>query len=273
MPSGSVTIHGANLVNGGAPIVDFGGVASIGPMNYSSTVTATIPPSVSPGTVNVRVTTTAGTSAVSAADLFTYRGTAVGRTAITSGAHDFSAGTAGVFDVTTTGTPDVSSITDAGFAAARHRCCRPASRSSTPADRTPRSKGIHNRATAAPTRCASLPPTASRRGDPGLHVDGQRAGGRPRRLHRLRRRLPPPTATGWSAPTAASSASVSAQFHGSTGSLHLQRPVVGITPTADRGGYWLVASDGGIFAFGDAGFHGSIPGAGLAPPARACPTA
>jgi PKD repeat protein len=57
----------------------------------------------------------------------------------------------------------------------------------------------------------------------------------------------------------------SAGFHGSTGSLALQRPVVGITPTADRSGYWLVAADGGIFAFGDAGFHGSIPGLGLAP--------
>jgi hypothetical protein len=57
----------------------------------------------------------------------------------------------------------------------------------------------------------------------------------------------------------------SAQFHGSTGNLTLQRPVVGITPTSDRNGYWLVASDGGIFAFGDAGFHGSIPGIGLSP--------
>ena len=56
-----------------------------------------------------------------------------------------------------------------------------------------------------------------------------------------------------------------ARFYGSTGSLHLQRPIVGITPTSDRSGYWLVASDGGIFAFGDAGFHGSIPGAGLHP--------
>src|SRR6202035_3874955 len=35
----------------------------------------------------------------------------------------------------------------------------------------------------------------------------------------------------------------SAQFHGSTGSLHLQRPVTGIVPTTDRGGYWLDASD------------------------------
>jgi hypothetical protein len=57
----------------------------------------------------------------------------------------------------------------------------------------------------------------------------------------------------------------SAPFYGSTGSLRLQRPVVGIAPTADHGGYWLVASDGGMFTFGDAGFYGSIPGLGFAP--------
>jgi hypothetical protein len=57
----------------------------------------------------------------------------------------------------------------------------------------------------------------------------------------------------------------SAQFYGSTGSLKLNRPVVGIVPTTDRSGYWLDASDGGVFAFGDAGFYGSIPGLGLLP--------
>jgi hypothetical protein len=57
----------------------------------------------------------------------------------------------------------------------------------------------------------------------------------------------------------------SAQFYGSTGSLHLQRPVVGMTPTGDRNGYWLVASDGGIFSFGNAAYFGSIPGLGIAP--------
>ncbi len=41
--------------------------------------------------------------------------------------------------------------------------------------------------------------------------------------------------------------------------------MVGISPTANKAGYWLVASDGGIFAFGNAGYYGSIPGAGLAP--------
>ena len=62
-----------------------------------------------------------------------------------------------------------------------------------------------------------------------------------------------------------------AQFYGSTGSLHLQRPVVGIVPTADHGGYWLDASDGGVFSYGDTQFYGSIPGSGSIPPVRACP--
>jgi hypothetical protein len=48
-----------------------------------------------------------------------------------------------------------------------------------------------------------------------------------------------------------------AQFHGSTGNLHLNKPVVAMAATPDGGGYWLVASDGGVFAFGDAQFYGS----------------
>ena len=48
-----------------------------------------------------------------------------------------------------------------------------------------------------------------------------------------------------------------AGFHGSTGNLTLNQPIVGMAATPDGKGYWLVASDGGIFAFGDAGFHGS----------------
>ncbi len=37
----------------------------------------------------------------------------------------------------------------------------------------------------------------------------------------------------------------------------LNKPVVGIAGTPSGQGYWLVASDGGIFAYGDAGFYGS----------------
>jgi hypothetical protein len=44
------------------------------------------------------------------------------------------------------------------------------------------------------------------------------------------------------------------------GGHRLNRPIVGIAPTADGGGYWEVASDGGIFAFGDARFYGSMGG-------------
>ncbi len=52
------------------------------------------------------------------------------------------------------------------------------------------------------------------------------------------------------------------RFHGGPAS----EPVVGIAPTADGGGYWEVASDGGVFAFGDAVFHGSMGGQHLAQP-------
>jgi hypothetical protein len=62
-----------------------------------------------------------------------------------------------------------------------------------------------------------------------------------------------------------------AQFYGSTGSLHLQRPVVGIVPTANHGGYWLDASDGGVFSYGDTQFYGSIPGLGLHPAGSGLP--
>ena len=48
-----------------------------------------------------------------------------------------------------------------------------------------------------------------------------------------------------------------AQFYGSTGSMHLNKPVVAMAATPDGNGYWLVASDGGVFAYGDAQFYGS----------------
>jgi len=48
-----------------------------------------------------------------------------------------------------------------------------------------------------------------------------------------------------------------AQYFGSTGSIHLNKPIVGMDPTPDGLGYWLVASDGGIFSFGDAQYFGS----------------
>ena len=49
-------------------------------------------------------------------------------------------------------------------------------------------------------------------------------------------------------------------FYGSMGGQHLNKPIVGMAATPDGGGYWLVASDGGIFTFGDARFYGSTGG-------------
>ena len=43
-------------------------------------------------------------------------------------------------------------------------------------------------------------------------------------------------------------------------------PIVGMASSNDGRGYWLVASDGGIFAFGDAGFYGSTGGTHLNAP-------
>ena len=62
-----------------------------------------------------------------------------------------------------------------------------------------------------------------------------------------------------------------ATFYGSMGGTHLNAPIVGVAMTPAAGGppgtpgtnglgYWLVASDGGIFTFGDAGFFGSTGG-------------
>jgi subtilase family serine protease len=57
-----------------------------------------------------------------------------------------------------------------------------------------------------------------------------------------------------------------ASFWGSTGSMTLNKPVVGMAATPSTSGYWLVASDGGIFSYGDALFYGSMGGKPLNKP-------
>ena len=39
--------------------------------------------------------------------------------------------------------------------------------------------------------------------------------------------------------------------------------IVSVVPTPDGKGYWLIGSDGGVFAFGDATSQGSLPGLGV----------
>jgi hypothetical protein len=50
------------------------------------------------------------------------------------------------------------------------------------------------------------------------------------------------------------------------GPMALNQPLMGVASTPDGGGYWLVSGDGGIFTFGDAGFHGSVGGSALNSP-------
>jgi hypothetical protein len=47
---------------------------------------------------------------------------------------------------------------------------------------------------------------------------------------------------------------------------HLNSPIVSMAATPDGRGYWNVASDGGMFSFGDAAFHGSMGGLPLNKP-------
>jgi hypothetical protein len=56
----------------------------------------------------------------------------------------------------------------------------------------------------------------------------------------------------------------SAQTFGSLASLN--KPIVGMAPTLNGLGYWLVASDGGIFSYGNAAFKGSRGGQSLNKP-------
>ena len=222
IPSGSVTIHGNNFVDGAvAPIVDFGTVVSIGSMTYSSSqITTTIPPSINPGTVNITVTTPAGTSVISPADQYTYTGSGTSAApAITSGNQTtFSAGTPEVFNITTTGTPGVSSVTDSAFGG-----CSPSVLPSSiklnytggttaSIEGTPRagdggtftvclaaSNGVAPAATEVFTLTVNAPPLPPPPPPPPA----------PHHRRHLRRRhlLRPRTATGWSARTAGSSPS------------------------------------------------------------------
>ena len=49
-----------------------------------------------------------------------------------------------------------------------------------------------------------------------------------------------------------------AGFHGSLGDVELSEHIVAGTPTSTGRGYWLVGTGGGVFAFGDAKYQGSV---------------
>ena len=67
-------------------------------------------------------------------------------------------------------------------------------------------------------------------------------------------------------PIADVSAFGSAVSYGSTSTVDLHSPVVGMARTVTGLGYWEVAADGGVFSFGDAHFYGSTGGLHLNQP-------
>ena len=73
-------------------------------------------------------------------------------------------------------------------------------------------------------------------------------------------------ATGAGMPAGAMVVPTQVACYGSLRGHTLAQPIVGIAATPTTLGYWLVASDGGIFAFGDATFRGSLGGAPLSQP-------
>ena len=88
---------------------------------------------------------------------------------------------------------------------------------------------------------------------------GTSADQRRRPLH-----VPELRATGWSATTGGSSPSARRPSRARCPALNIHvTNVVGMVPTSTGKGYWMVGSDGGVFAFGDAGFVGSLPGLGV----------
>ncbi|HKN89141.1 MAG TPA: hypothetical protein VJ622_02570, partial [Acidimicrobiia bacterium] len=55
-------------------------------------------------------------------------------------------------------------------------------------------------------------------------------------------------------------------LYGSLGGTKLNARIVAMAATTTGEGYWLFASDGGVFAFGDAAFTGSAGGTKLNAP-------
>ncbi len=84
----------------------------------------------------------------------------------------------------------------------------------------------------------------------------------------------PPSGAGyWLTDAAGAVSAHNVPAYGSMAGTTLNAPINHIVSTPDGKGYWLVASDGGTFAFGDAGFYGSMGGRHLnAPVVNIAPT-
>ena len=266
----SVTITGSEFT--GATTVDFGTVpAATFTVQNDTTITATSPSPVSPGTVDVTVTTPDGTSATSFADEFTYGPPSVSAVSPSSGT--VSGGTR----VTVTG---AGFTRDATVSIGGTPATGVSVQSSTTLDAvTPlHAAGVVDVVVTTP---GGSSPSGS--GDQFTYLDPVVSGVSPSSGTARGGTLVVVTGSGFTGASAVDFASTPASFAvvsdteidaiapaGTPATVDVTVTVPGgrsATSSADRfswvapaPGYWEVASDGGIFAYGAAGFYGSMGG-------------
>jgi hypothetical protein len=274
----AVTITGTNLT--GATSVTFGGLAATGVVVNSATSISAMSPADSAGTVDVRVTTAGGTSAVSPpGDSFTYlaaptvsvvspsSGPAAGGTGVTITGTNFVPGATVSFGGTAatgvhvnSGT-SISATSPAGAGTVDVTVTTPGGTSATGA-------ADHFKFIPRPTVTNVSPNTGPAAGGTIVTITGTGF-----------LADPPTVSFGAAAATGVvvnSDTSITATSPAGAGVVNVTVTTPGGTSAigpADQftypalvSGYWSVASDGGIFAYGGAGFFGSTGGMHLNQP-------
>jgi IPT/TIG domain len=240
-----VEISGANF--DGATAVTFGSQpAATFEVDTSTSIAATTPPGIT-GTVDVTVTTAAGTSATTSMDKFVFEGPSSSPPVVTSVAPSSGLGKSGVL-------VDVQGSNFIGATAVHFGSMAVPAGSFSVLSAT--ELGVFNIPAEAVGTVADITVTTAA-GTSALSP-----------ADKFTYAPPPPPANGyWEVASDGGIFSFgSAPFLGSMGGKHLNAPVVGMASDDSANGYWEVASDGGIFSFGSAPFYGSMGGTHLNSP-------
>ena len=239
----SVTVTGSNLAN--ATAVKFGTTAGTVTADSADSITVTSPPG--SGTVDVTVTTGGGTSAISSADQFSYPPNVSGATQQAGG---FSASPTGTATAALPGSPSPTTAIGSGVGA-----LTVAQYSSNPTGgAVSGGTGVfYDVKLATGSDFSSVTITVCALGTGGQSISWW-------------------TGSAWvpfsSQTFSSSTGCVTATVNSSTSPTLAQltgTPIAATLPVS-VGGYWSVASDGGIFSYGDAVFHGSTGGTTLNKP-------